>query len=430
VKERVKNFDEVVQGMSEEEAVEEAKKCVKCKEKACVCACPVGIDVPSLMKAVAEKRFEDAGNILREMNWLPSVCARLCNNTSLCESKCEKDVKVCAVERFVADNVEAVKPKVKKYKKGVAVVGSGPAGLSCAASLALKGYPVTVYEALHKIGGVLRYGIPAFRLPKKVLDKEIEDIEALGVKIIHNSVVGRLIEVEELAEEYKAVFIATGASSPSLLGLPGENIKMVYTANEFLTKVNLLNWDMKRALDTVIIGGGDCAIDAARIAKRFGSDVTIVYRRGLDEMNARKEELRHAQEEGVKFFLLTAPIKIVGSEFVEGVECVQMMLGEEDAEGRKVPIAIEDSEFIIPCQRVVVAVGQGPNLLMKTTTPVLTNGKGNVKVNDFMQTSMEKVFAGGAIVTGAKSVANSISEGNRAAFYIDRFIRGKSFVEE
>jgi glutamate synthase (NADPH/NADH) small chain len=415
------NFDEVVKGMTEEEAVAEAKKYLKCKDKGCECL--LGVDVHSLMKAVAERKFDEAAEIMRKNHLMPSVCARLCEG-------CFDDIQVFAVERFVADNCDFVKPKIKKYKKGVAVVGSGPAGLSCAAGLALKGYPVDVYEALHKPGGVLRYGIPEFRLPKAVLDNEIENIKSLGVKIIINSVVGRLIDVEELADQYKAVFIATGASSPLLLGVPGENLKRVYTANEFLTKINLLNWGMKKSLNTVVIGGGDCAIDVARIARRLGSDVTVVYRRGFDEMTARKEEMKHAQDEGVQFLMLTNPVRVVGEEFVEGVECLQMVHAEADFEGRKTSLPIEDSEFVLSCQRLIVAVGQGPNQLMKTTTPVLTDGKGSVKVNEFMQTSIEKVFAGGAIVTGAKTVVHSIAEGKKAADYIDKFVRGKAFVEE
>lgn len=446
--ERVKNFDEVPYGYSDDVAMAEAMRCLQCKNPKCVAGCPVGIDIPGFILKIREQDFQGAADILKDKNSLPAVCGRVCPQEEQCEKVCivgikNEPVAIGRLERFAADweakNSSAqVKPTGASGPK-VAVVGSGPAGLAAAGELIKMGYRVTIFEAFHQAGGVLMYGIPEFRLPKAIVQREIEYLKKLGVEIQLNVVVGRTITIDELMQEegYQAVFVGTGAGLPYFLNIPGENLNGVYSANEFLTRANLMRAYMFPKWHTpihigkrvAVVGAGNVAMDAARTALRLGAEeVHIVYRRSEAEMPARIEEIEHAQEEGVKFNLLTNPVEVLGNEqgWVTGLKCVRMELGEPDASGRRRPIAIPDSEFEFPVDVVVVAVGQGPNPLIPRTTQGLESSKwGNIIADDVGATSIPGVFAGGDVVTGAATVIKAMGAGKVAAAAIDKYIKSK-----
>ena len=395
---RKRNFEEVALGYTAEQAIDEAKRCLNCKNKPCVGGCPVKINIPEFIALVAEGKFEEAYEVITQQSSLPAVCGRVCPQESQCESKCVRGLKgepvaIGRLERFVADyHNENFKGEVKKPSSNgikVAVIGAGPAGLTCAGDLAKKGYDVTVFEALHVAGGVLVYGIPEFRLPKKIVQKEVDTLKALGVKIETNMVIGKILSIDELCDEYgfKAVFIGSGAGLPKFMNIPGEQLKGVYSANEFLTRVNLMkayrdvnDTPIMRAKKVAVVGGGNVAMDAARCAMRLGADeVYIVYRRSMEELPARKEEVEHAEEEGIEFRLLTNPVEILGynnpddkrdpkNGFVTGLKCVKMALGEPDEKGRRRPVVIPDSEEVIDVDCVVMSIGTSPNPLIKSTT--------------------------------------------------------------
>ncbi len=430
------NFKEVALGYTREIAMEEADRCLHCKNAPCVSGCPVNVPIPSFIAKIKEGDFQAAYEIIRTQNGLPAICGRVCPQETQCESKCVRGIKGEAVaigrlERFAADYAmnegKVAAPVQPPCGKRAAVVGSGPAGLTCAADLARAGWDVTIYEALHTPGGVLMYGIPEFRLPKALVQKEIDAIRALGVKIVTNAVVGRALTVDELLEEGNdAVFIGSGAGLPNFQKIPGESLCGVYSANEFLTRINLMRaYDFPRHDTPVkvgsrvaVIGGGNVAMDAARCAKRLGAEVTIVYRRGEEEMPARKEEIHHAREEGVRFCLLTNPIAILGDEngFVRAMTCVEMELGEPDAKGRRRPVAKPGSEFDLPVETVIVAIGNSPNPLIKKTTPDLPTEKwGGITADENGRTGKPRVYAGGDAVTGAATVILAMGAGKRAA---------------
>jgi len=433
--ERVKSFIEVCKGYNAEEAVKEANRCLQCKKPLCVQGCPVNIDIPEFIREIKEERFDEAVKIIKRTNSLPAVCGRVCPQEKQCEEKCIVGIKgepiaIGKLERFVADN-ESKKdvPNIRKNGKKVAVVGSGPAGLSCAADLALKGYKVTIFEALHDAGGVLKYGIPEFRLPNDVVEKEIDYVRDLGVKIKTNYLIGKTIDLKSLLKDFDAVFIGSGAGLPYFMNIPGEHLRNVYSANEFLTRVNLMkandqssNTPVLRGKKTVVIGAGNVAMDAARVARRLGSEVTIVYRRSFSEMPARHEEIVHAKEEGIRFMLLTNPTKILGDAEVEGIECVQMKLSDSEVDGRRLPLPIEDSEFVIECDQVIVAIGQGPNPLIAKTSDVMAGGRGNIIVDEKGATNIEGVYAGGDIVSGAATVIKAMGDGKKAAEAISEYL--------
>ena len=445
---RNKNFLEVATGYTEEMAMEEASRCLNCKNKPCVSGCPVNVRIPEFVAKVAEGKFEEAYEIITSTNSLPAISGRVCPQESQCEGKCVRGIKgesvsIGRLERFCADyhmkhsNAKAQRPQSNGKK--VAVVGAGPSGLTCAGDLAKKGYEVTIFEAFHTAGGVLVYGIPEFRLPKAIVKKEVENLEDLGVEIKTNMVIGRVLSVDELFEMgYKAVFIGSGAGLPSFMGIEGEDLIGVYSANEYLTRTNL----MKAYLDdydtpiiesksVAVVGGGNVAMDAARCAKRLGAEnVYIVYRRGMDEMPARKEEVHHAMEEGIIFKNLNNPVKILGDENgrVRAMECVEMELGEPDDSGRRRPVVKEGSNFELPVDTVIVAVGSGANPLIAATTPELNvDRKGHVLVDEKTgMTSMPGVFAGGDIVLGAATVILAMGEGRRAAAGIKAYLENAS----
>ena len=437
---RNKNFLEVTLGYSEEQAIDEAKRCLNCKNKPCVGGCPVKIYIPEFIAKVAEGDFEGAYQIIAKSSSLPAVCGRVCPQETQCESKCVRGIKgepvaIGRLERFVADwhnansKAEVVIPESNGHK--VAVIGSGPAGLACAGDLAKKGYKVTVFEALHTAGGVLVYGIPEFRLPKAIVKKEIEGLKALGVDIQTNVVIGKTISIDELQTEYgfEAVFIGSGAGLPMFMNIPGENYKGVYSANEFLTRINLMkayvdgsDTPVQHPAKVAVVGGGNVAMDAARCAKRLGSEVYIVYRRGMEELPARKEEVEHAEEEGIIFKLLTNPVEILGDEAgnVKAIKCVEMELGEPDASGRRKPIVKPDSEFVLDVDCVIMSLGTSPNPLIKSTTEGLeTTAKGCIVADENGLTSRENVYAGGDAVTGAATVILAMGAGKTAAAAID-----------
>jgi len=450
-KERIKNFDEVALGYTVEMAVEEAKRCLQCKpkegQKICVDGCPVGVNIPAFIKCIRDGNFDEAIRIIKEKNNLPAICGRVCPYERQCEMFCTLGKKFGAVaigrlERFAADweLSKGVKIPETSHPNGtkVAVVGSGPAGLTVAADLAKLGYEVTIFEALHKPGGVLIYGIPEFRLPKRIVEAEVEYIKKLGVNIVCDVVVGKTVTVDELLEEFDAVFIGTGAGLPNWMNIPGENLNGVYSANEFLTRVNLMKAYLFPEYDTPIkigkkvatIGGGNVAMDCARTALRLGAEESyIVYRRSEEEMPARLEEIERAKEEGVIFKLLTLPIRFIGDEkgWVKQMECVKMKLGEPDSSGRRKPIPIPGSEFLMDVDTVIVAIGQSPNPLIPKTTPDLKTGrKGVILVDEKQKTSKAKVFAGGDITTGDATVIAAMGAGKRAAQAIHEFLSGKS----
>lgn len=444
---RNKNFEEVALGYTKEMAVDEAQRCLNCPKPRCVEGCPVNVEIPKFIKAVAEENFAEAIKILKRKNSLPAVCGRVCPQENQCESRCVLGIKgepvaIGRLERFVADyarehcldTVEAgdITPKGKK----VAIVGSGPSGLTAAGDLAKLGYDVTLYEALHDAGGVLMYGIPQFRLPKEIVQHEIKALKDLGVKIVVNAVIGRTFTIKELMEEegFDAVYVGTGAGLPYFMQIDGENLNGVYSANEFLTRVNLMKaYQFPKVATPVyvgkkaaIVGAGNVAMDAARTAKRLGAEhVYIVYRRGEDEMPARKEEIHHAKEEGIELRLLNNPVRILGDDkgWVNGLECVKMELGEPDASGRRSPVEVKGSEYVLDVDMVVMAIGQGPNPLIKQTTPELeVNRRGNIVANEVGATSIPGVFAGGDIVTGAATVISAMGAGKRAAAAIDEYL--------
>lgn len=442
---RNKNFLEVAMGYTEEMAMEEASRCLNCKNKPCVSGCPVNVRIPEFVAKVAEGKFEEAYEIITSTNSLPAISGRVCPQENQCEGKCVRGIKgesvsIGRLERFCADyhmkhsDAKAVKPQSNGKK--VAVVGAGPSGLTCAGDLAKKGYEVTVFEAFHTAGGVLVYGIPEFRLPKAIVKKEVENLQDLGVEVKTNMVIGRVLSVDELFEMgYKAIFIGSGAGLPSFMGIEGEDLIGVYSANEYLTRTNLMkayldDYDTPiiKSKSVAVVGGGNVAMDAARCAKRLGAEnVYIVYRRGMEEMPARKEEVHHAMEEGIIFKNLNNPVKILGDENgrVRAMECIEMELGEPDASGRRKPIAKEGSNFELPVDTVIMSIGTSPNPLIRSTTPGLdTNKRGCLVVNeDTMQTTREGVYAGGDAVTGAATVILAMGAGKQAAQSIDEYLR-------
>lgn len=441
---RNKNFLEVAMGYTEEMAMEEASRCLNCKNKPCVSGCPVNVRIPEFVAKVAEGKFEEAYEIITSTNSLPAISGRVCPQENQCEGKCVRGIKgesvsIGRLERFCADyhmkhsDAKAVKPQSNGKK--VAVVGAGPSGLTCAGDLAKKGYEVTVFEAFHTAGGVLVYGIPEFRLPKAIVKKEVENLQDLGVEVKTNMVIGRVLSVDELfGMGYKAIFIGSGAGLPSFMGIEGEDLIGVYSANEYLTRTNLMkayldDYDTPiiKSKSVAVVGGGNVAMDAARCAKRLGAEnVYIVYRRGMEEMPARKEEVHHAMEEGIIFKNLNNPVKILGDENgrVRAMECIEMELGEPDASGRRKPIAKEGSNFELPVDTVIMSIGTSPNPLIRSTTPGLdTNKRGCLVVNeDTMQTTREGVYAGGDAVTGAATVILAMGAGKQAAQSIDEYL--------
>ena len=453
---RAHNFDEVATGYSAETAVDEALRCLGCKNMPCVSGCPVNIHIPEFIAKVKDGDFEGAYQIIHKTSSLPAVCGRVCPQETQCEAKCVRGIKgepvgIGRLERFVADWHNAhsdVTPEVAPSNgHRVAVVGSGPSGLTCAGDLAKKGYKVTVFEALHTAGGVLVYGIPEFRLPKAIVRKEVDNLVAMGVDVETNVVIGKTLTVDELFEQgFEAVFIGSGAGLPNFMGIPGESYKGVYSANEFLTRSNLMkayredpDTPIMKGGKVAVVGGGNVAMDAARTALRLGADkVYIVYRRSMEELPARREEVEHAEEEGIEFLLLNNPVEILGYEnpddrrdprngFVTGMKCIKMQLGEPDERGRRRPIPIEGSEFVLDVDTVVISIGTSPNPLIKSTTAGLeVNKRGGIIVEeDTGATTKEGVYAGGDAVTGAATVISAMGAGKTAAKAIDEYLSNK-----
>lgn len=447
------NFNEVALGYTAEQAIDEAQRCLNCRHKPCISGCPVKIHIPDFIAKVAVGEFEEAYQIIAKSSSLPAVCGRVCPQENQCEGKCIRGIKgepvaIGRLERFVADyhnaNCKDKPEKVKKNGHRVAVIGSGPSGLSCASDLAKRGYEVTVFEALHTPGGVLVYGIPEFRLPKAIVNKEIDGLRELGVEIKTNVVIGKTITVDELVSEYgyEAVFIGSGAGLPKFMGIPGENLKGVFSANEFLTRINLMkaykddsDTPILHAKKVAVVGGGNVAMDAARCAKRLGAEVYIVYRRGIEELPARHEEVDHAQEEGIIFKTLTNPVEILGynnpndrrdprNMSVCGMRCVKMELGYPDQSGRRTPYVKEGSDFTMDVDCVIMSLGTSPNPLIKSTTEGLdTHSWGGIIVNESGLTSKDGVYAGGDAVTGAATVILAMGAGKVAAEAIDKQLR-------
>ena len=452
---RAHNFDEVALGYTAEIAVEEAQRCLNCKNRPCVSGCPVNVNIPDFIAQIAKGDFEGAYQTIQQTSSLPAVCGRVCPQETQCESKCTLGVKfepvgIGRLERFVADwhnaNITEVPQKPESNGHRVAIVGSGPSGLTCAGDLAKKGYEVTVYEALHTAGGVLVYGIPEFRLPKSIVAKEVDSLKALGVTFETNVIIGKTLTVDELfGMGYEAVFVGSGAGLPNFMNIPGESYKGVYSANEFLTRSNLMKayrddsaTPIMKGGYVAVVGGGNVAMDAARTALRLGAEkVYIVYRRSMEELPARREEVEHAEEEGIEFHLLCNPKEILGfnnpedprdprNGFVTGMRCVRMELGEPDAGGRRRPVEIAGSDFELHVDTVVMAIGTSPNPLIKSTTEGLeVNRKGGIIVNEDGLTSREGVYAGGDAVTGAATVISAMGAGKTAAAAIDKAIMGK-----
>ncbi len=441
---RNRNFEEVATGYTEEMAVNEAMRCLKCRKKSCTKGCPVKIHIPEFIDAVSKGEFEEAYNIISQTSSLPAICGRVCPQENQCEGRCVQGafgepVAIGRLERFVADwhdangtdNFKAPEPNGHK----VAVIGSGPAGLACAGDLIGMGYDVTVFESLHKAGGVLAYGIPEFRLPKAIVAKEVSKLEEKGVKVVKNAVIGQSMNVDELfADGYEAVFIGTGAGLPSFMNIPGENLLGVCSANEYLTRINLMkaylpDYDtpIQKARNVAVVGGGNVAMDAARCAKRMGADhVYIIYRRSMDEIPARREEIEHAIEEGIEFKLLNNPVKIIGDEDnrVCGIECVEMKLGEPDASGRRRPVEIEGSNFVLDVEEVIMSIGTRLNkLILNTTENLEPNERGGIGTDEKAATSHKAVFAGGDAVTGAATVILAMGAGKTAAESIDEYFK-------
>jgi len=445
---RIQNFDEVSLGYTLEQAIDEAKRCLDCKHKPCINGCPVAIDIPLFIGKIIEGDIEGAYQVIGKSSSLPSVCGRVCPQETQCEQVCVRGIKGEAVaigrlERFVADyhhqhhQEKTMKPKANQHK--VAIVGSGPSGLSCAYDLALLGYPVTIFEALHIPGGVLVYGIPEFRLPKEIVRKEIDVLKNFGVKIETNVIIGKTLSIQDLFDDgFEAVFLGTGAGLPKFMNIPGEMLNGVYSANEFLTRVNLMQayhqsstTPIQMAEKVAVIGGGNVAVDAARCAKRLGAkEVSIVYRRSMKELPARLEEIEHAEEEGIIFRLLTNPVQIIGNNkgFVQSIECVEMELGEPDQSGRRRPIVKKGSEFILDVDSVIMAIGTTPNPLITSTTQGLDTDKWGciVTQDESGLTSKEMVYAGGDVVTGAATVILAMGAGRKSAEAIDKKIQMNS----
>ncbi|HUI31607.1 MAG TPA: NADPH-dependent glutamate synthase [Candidatus Acidoferrales bacterium] len=443
------NFEEVSFGFDENLVSREMLRCIDCKEPLCVEGCPVGIDIPGFIKLMVEKDYFGAVKKIKEKNYLPAITGRVCPQETQCEAVCpigkkHQPVAIGKLERFVADyerihNLSNGSMAHEKRKEQVAIVGSGPAGLTCAAELAKLGYRVTIFEALHAAGGVLRYGIPEFRLPKSILDLEIENVKKLGVEVITNFVIGRTATVDELMDDFgfDAVFLGTGAGTPNFLGIPGENFPGVFSASEFLTRVNFMNGYKFPEYDTpvkigkrvAVIGGGNTAMDAVRTANRLGTEKAyLVYRRSKEEMPAREEEVHHAEEEGIEFHMLTNPVRIIAGEnkWVKAMECVKMQLGEPDASGRRRPVEIPGSGFIMDVDTVILAIGQRPNPILQATTPGLDMSKrGTVVVDKNCQTSRPGVFAGGDLSRGGATVILAMEDGQRSAAAIDEYLENR-----
>lgn len=444
---RNQNFDEVALGYTLQQAREEAERCLNCLNKPCIKGCPVSVNIPEFIAQVKQGNIEEASRIIQETSSLPAICGRVCPQESQCEGKCVRAIKgesvaIGRLERFVADAMMAkgerkiTQPNCNGHR--VAVVGAGPSGLTCAGDLAKLGYDVTIYEALHVAGGVLVYGIPQFRLPKEIVSYEIEGLKQLGVKIVCNYVIGKTETIDELFDEgYEAVFIGSGAGLPNFMNMPGENLNGVYSANEFLTRCNLMkayqktsDTPIQNAKKVVVVGGGNVAMDAARCAKRLGvEEVTIVYRRSMEELPARHEEVEHAQEEGIIFSLLCNPTQVLGNDagWVSGVECVRMALGEKDESGRARPVEVAGSNFVIEADCMIMAIGTSPNPLITSSTQGLnTNRRGCLVVDESTMTSRENVYAGGDAVTGAATVILAMGAGKQAAQAIHESMLGKS----
>lgn len=431
---RAKNFSEVSSGFNETAALAEASRCLGCKNAPCKTGCPVGVPIPEFIAEIKAGRYASAGEIIKMTNSLPSVCGRVCPQELQCEKNCilnklgREPIAVGTLERFAGDaaikETAAKETAPKKSKLKAAIIGSGPAGLSCAADLAKAGFSVTVFEAFHEAGGVLVYGIPEFRLPKSIVREEIKSLKELGVEIKTNMVIGKTFSLKELTSVYDAVFVGTGAGLPMFLNIPGENLPGVYSANEYLTRVNLMKaykqnseTPVIRGRNVVVVGAGNVAMDAARTALRMGADkVTVVYRRSRAEMPARKEEILHAEEEGIVFKLLTDPISVIGKDYTEGIRVRRMKLGEPDAKGRPRPVPIEGSEYDIECDMLIVAIGTSPNPLLNKSEPSLTvSPRGTIVTDENGKTSLPKVYAGGDAVIGAATVILAMSAGRRAA---------------
>ncbi|MBR5121258.1 MAG: NADPH-dependent glutamate synthase [Oscillospiraceae bacterium] len=443
---RARNFKEVCLGYTDEEAINEANRCLNCKTKPCVSGCPVGVKIPEFISSVKEGNFEQAYKIITETNGLPAVCGRVCPQESQCEGKCVRGIKgesvaIGRLERFCADYMAQKAVDVEKAAPNghkVAVLGSGPSGLTCATDLAKLGYAVTVFEAFHTAGGVLMYGIPEFRLPKATVQREIQSLKNLGVEIQTNMVIGKILSIDELFEMgYEAVFIGTGAGLPNFMGIPGEGLVGVFSANEYLTRTNLMkaylpeyDTPIRKSVNVAVVGGGNVAMDAARCAMRLGAEkVYVIYRRSEDEMPARKEEVHHAKEEGIEFVFLTNPIEIIGDEngSVCGIKCLKMELGEADSSGRRSVKEIPDSEFVIDVDTCIMSIGTSPNPLIRSTTKGLeTNRRGCFVVDENMLTTREGVYAGGDAVTGAATVILAMGAGKKAAEAINEYIISKN----
>jgi glutamate synthase (NADPH/NADH) small chain len=450
--ERVRNFKEVPLGYTEEQAIEEANRCLKCKKSPCMKGCPVEVDIPSFIELVSKRKFYEAAKKIKEKNALPAICGRVCPQEEQCEKYCTlskkyESVAIGRLERFVADwerknGLMKTLQTINKNNQKVAVIGSGPSSLTVAADLAVKGYKVTIFEALHAPGGVLIYGIPEFRLPKSIVEAEIKYIKSLGVDIVNNAIVGYLYSIDELFEKgFKAIFIGIGAGGPMFMNIPGENLNGVYSANEFLTRSNLMkaylfpeyHTPVRRGKKIAVVGGGNVAMDAARTAIRLGADeVHIIYRRSRDEMPARAEEIEHAFEEGIIFNFLTNPVKIIGDEKgnVKSMECIKMMLGEADSTGRRRPIPVTNSEFLFTVDTIIMALGTTANPLLTNTIPTLKVNKWGYMLTDSNTgaTNIEGLYAGGDIVTGAATVISAMGAGRKAARTIDEFMKRDSHL--
>ena len=450
---RGKNFDEVALGYTEEIAVDEANRCLHCLNHPCVDGCPVNINIPDFIQKIREGDYEGAYGVISLSSTLPAICGRVCPQESQCEAKCVRGIKgepvgIGRLERFVADRHRSLGIRPQKPESNghsVAVVGSGPSGLTCAGDLAKKGYDVTIYEALHTAGGVLVYGIPEFRLPKEIVKNEVENLKALGVKVMTNVVIGKTMTIDELLENHEAVYVGTGAGLPMFMGIPGESFNGVYSANEFLTRSNLMKayrddpvTPIRKEGTVAVVGGGNVAMAAARTALRLGAKhVYIVYRRGMEELPARKEEVEHAIEEGIDFRLLTNPVEILGyhnpddvrdprNGNVIGMKCIRMELGEPDERGRRRPVEIPGSEFVMDVDTVIMSLGTSPNPLIKMTTDGLeVSKKGGIIVDDGGKTSKDRVYAGGDAVTGAATVISAMGAGKLAAKSIDEYLSNK-----
>jgi len=439
---RIRDFKEVDSGLTADEAIAEAERCLQCKKPLCIKGCPVCIDIPAFVRKIAEGDFPGAARAIKEQNMLPAICGRVCPQETQCEGICilgnkETAIRIGALERFVADrereNGAELPDVARPTGKRVAIVGSGPAGLTAAAELARAGHAVTIYESLHEAGGVLTYGIPAFRLPKDVVKAEIDQVLALGVRLKKNHLVGRSISTDELLG-HDAVFLATGAGLPAFMGIPGENLNNVYSANEFLTRVNLMHAEAFPEFDTpvmhaarvAVIGGGNVAMDAARVARRLGAKVSLIYRRGEEEMPARRAEVVHAKEEGIEFVTCANPTRILGEGCVTGIECVRMSLCEIDASGRRSPEPIRGSEFSLDVDMVIQAIGTSPNPLLVSLIPGLERARrGNVVVDEDGRTSIPHVYAGGDIATGAATVIEAMGSAKRAAAAINAMLKAE-----